>query len=299
MAKTPPGPTIAPDPFARRLAAALPGLSPAARRVARFIAENRALALALSAAELAARTATSDATVIRTIQALGYAGLPQLRRELVDALAGRQPDPAGALRATLAEAGTEIEHALDLALAMQREGIDALASPESRAALRAAVTTLRSARRIVVFGLGPSAALARHLAFLLRRVGRASAVLEAAGITLADQMLDLAPGDALVVLAHGRPYREVTTVFAEAGRLSLPIVLVSEGLDPALARRADVVVPARRGRTGHVALHGAVLVALEAIALGLAASDAPGALAALERLRELRHAIAGGGRDAP
>ena len=34
----------------------------------------------LSAAELAGRTGTSDATVVRTVQALGFTGLPELKR---------------------------------------------------------------------------------------------------------------------------------------------------------------------------------------------------------------------------
>jgi DNA-binding MurR/RpiR family transcriptional regulator len=201
------------------------------------------------------------------------------------------------MRATLAEAGEEAGRALDLAIATQREAVEALAAPEARATLRAAVSALHPARRILVFGLGPSAALARYLAILLGRAGRAARALDASGIALADQMLDLAPGDALLALAYGRAYREVVALFAEARRLGLPVVLVTDSLEPALARQADVVIPARRGRARRVALHGATLVALEAIALGLAAADGPRALAALDRLNDLRASITGGRHD--
>ncbi|BDG71598.1 MurR/RpiR family transcriptional regulator [Roseomonas fluvialis] len=272
-------------------------LSPAARRVARFVVENRPLALALSAAELAERTGTSDATVVRTVQALGFAGLPDLKRELSAALAAPQANPAEAMRTTLAEAGEESRRAVDLAIDTQREAVEALATPEARATLRSAVAALHPARRILVFGLGPSAALARYLATLLARAGRTTRALDASGIALADQMLDLGPGDALLVLAYGRAYREVVALFGEARRMALPVVLVTDSLDRSLARHADVVVPARRGRTRRVALHGATLVALEAIALGLAAMDGERALASLDRLNDLRAAIAGGRHD--
>lgn len=159
------------------------------------------------------------------------------------------------------------------------------------------MAALHPARQVLVFGLGPSAALARYAATLLARSGRASRALDASGIALADQLLDLRPGDALLVLAYGRAYREVAAVFAEARRLALPLVLVTDSLDRALARHADVVVPARRGRARRVALHGATLVALEAVALGLAAMDDPRALAALDRLNDLRAAIAGSRHD--
>lgn len=295
----PPPRTTAPiiDPFGERLAAALPGLTPACRRVARFLTENRPLALALSAAELAERTGTSDATVVRTVQSLGFSGLPALKRELADALAAAPADPAAALRGTLAEAGTDATAAMDLAIDRQREAVEALATPEARATLRAAVAALHPARRILVFGIGPSAALARYVATLLARAGRATRALDASGIALADQMLDLGADDGVLVLAYGRAYREVVALFGEARRLGLTVVLVTDSLDRSLARHADVVVPARRGRAHRVALHGATLVALEAIALGLAAMDGPRALASLDRLNDLRAAIAGGRHD--
>lgn len=286
------------DPIGDRLSAALPGLPPAGRRVVRFLAGNRPLALTLSAAGLAERSRTSDATVVRTVQALGFRGLPELRRHLAAAMAAPAADPAAAMRITLAEAGEQSDRAIDLAIGTQREAVEALAAPEARAALRAAVAALHPARRILAFGLGPSAALAHYVAMLLGRAGRAAQALDASGIALADQMLGLRPGDALLVLAYGRAYREVAALFAEARRLGLTVVLVTDSLDRSLARHARVVVPARRGRARRVALHGATFVALEAIALGLAAMDGPRALAALDRLNELRAAIAGGRHDA-
>lgn len=285
------------DPFGDRLHAALPSLSPAGRRVVRFLTGNRPLVLTLSAMDLAERTGTSDATVIRTVQALGFAGLPELKRDLAETLSAQPATPAQAMRETLAEAGEQSGRAIDLAIDTQREAVEALASAEARATLRAAVAALHPARRILVFGLGPSAALAHYVAMLLGRGGRLALPLDASGIALADQMLELAPGDALLVLAYGRAYREVIAVFAEARRLGLPVVLVTDSLDRSLARHAQVVVPARRGRARRVALHGATFVALEAITLGLAAMDGPRALAALDRLNDLRASITGGRQD--
>ena len=281
------------DPLTTRFEAAAASLSPAARRVARFIVENRALALASSAMDLATRTGTSDATVVRAVQALGFDGLPELRRVLAASLGAPDATPADAMRSTLAEAGAEPGRAVDLVIEAQREALEALAVPEARATLRAAVAALHPAQRILVFGIGPSASLARYVAVLLGRSGRIARALDATGIALADQLLDLRQGDALLVLAYGRSYREVVAVFAEARRLGLPIVLVTDSLDRSLARHADVVVPARRGHARKVALHGATLVALEAIALGLAAARGDRAVATLERLNDLRAAIAG------
>ena len=291
------GGSLGADPLAERFEEAAASLSPAARRVVRFILENRALALASPAVELATRTRTSDATVVRAVQALGFDGLPELRRVLAASLGAPDATPADAMRSTLAEAGAEPGRAVDLVIETQREALEALAAPEARATLREAIATLHPAQRILVFGIGPSASLARYVAVLLGRSSRAARALDATGITLADQLLDLRQGDALLVLAYGHSYREVVTVFAEARRLGLPIVLVTDSLDRSLTRHADVIVPARRGCARKAALHGATLVALEAIALGLAAAGGDRAVATLERLNDLRAAITGSRSD--
>lgn len=291
-----PAPTPS-ESLADRLRQAGTGLSPGARRVARFIADNRAIALGASAADLAERVGTSDATVIRAVQALGFTGMPELKRALAAALAEIPAGPAEAMRRTLAETGQEASRAINLVIGTQREAVEALSTLEARAKLGEAVASLHPARRILVFGIGPSAALAGYVATLLGRIGRATRVLNASGLALADQLLDFGAGDALLVLAYGRAYREVVAVFDEARRLSLPIVLVTDSLDRTLAKYADVVVPARRGRSRRVALHGATLVALEAMVLGLASLDDNRALATLDRLNDLRAQISGGRQD--
>lgn len=281
-----------PDPFGQRVAAAQSSLSPTARRVVRFIDQNRVATLTRSAADLAASTGTSDATVIRTVQALGFDGLSDLRQSLVASL-DRQSTPADHMRRTLAETGESTDRAIAAVLDTHREALADLESAEARGQIAAAVSALHRADRIVLFGIGPSAALARYVSILLQRIGRPARTLDATGLALADQLLDLRSGDALLALAYSRPYREVVAVFAEARRLGLPVVLVTDSLASKLARFADVLVPARRGRAERVALHGATLVVLEAVVLGLAAANRTGAMAALERLNELRCTVGG------
>lgn len=286
------------DLFATRLAAHEPSLTPAGRRVVRFIDQNRAAVLASSAMELAARTRTSDATVIRAVQALGFAGLTELKQALVSSIE-RPSSPAAAMRRTLDDVGKDTSRAVNLVLEAHAEAFEALRLPATQAAIAEAVGVLHPAERIVVFGIGPSAALATHVAFLLTRSGRRNGVLNVTGGMLADQMLDLRAGDALVVLAYGRPYREVAAVFTVARQLGLPLVLVTDSLDRKLARSASVVLPARRGRAGRVALHGATLVCLEALVLGLAATDRSTAIAALERLDQLRSDVVANWGESP
>jgi DNA-binding MurR/RpiR family transcriptional regulator len=280
------------DLFAERLSERGASLAPAGRRVVRFIDQNRAAVLASSAMELAASTGTSDATVVRSVQALGFSGLGELRQALVATIT-RPSTPAENMRRTLEDVGENTARAVDLVLETHDEALAALRTPEARARIVDAVSALHPAERIVVFGIGPSAALAGYVSVLLERSGRRIKTLNTTGIMLADQLLDLRSGDALLALAYGRAYREVLAVFAEAKRLGVPIVLVTDNPDSRLGNSADVVLAAQRGRTGRMALHGTTLVGLEALVLGLTAANQKEAMAALQHLNELRRAVSG------
>ena len=267
-------------------------LGAAGQRVANFIAQNPAATLASSALDLATSTGTSDATVIRTVQALGYSGLADLKQALVISLE-KDATSAADMRRTLDDLGEDATHALDIVLATQEKALRTLRSAAFRKQLGQAMSVLHTAKRIAVFGIGPSAALARYMAVMLARSGRDSLCLDATGIMLADQMLALRTGDVVLALAYGRPYREVIGLFTEARRWRLPIVLMSEAANSTLAKWANVVLVIPRGKPRRVALHGATLVGLETIALALAAANRERAVATLEKLNSLRIEVSG------
>ncbi len=277
------------DPYRKRLDAHAAKLSPASQRVARYIDANRPAVLTSSAMELATRTDTSDATVIRTVQSLGFKGLAELKQALLPSLEVAS-NLADDMRRTLADVGENTGLAIASALDAHEAAMQHLRSPHGRERIAAAVAVLHTAERIAIFGIGPSAALAAYVATLLARGGRQTLMLNVTGAMLADQMLDLHAGDALLLLAYGRAYTEIVTVVDEARQLGLPIVLVTDSLDKKLARFASVILPAHRGRSNRVALHGATLVCLEALVLGLAAAT-PQTVVSLDRLNQLREAI--------
>ena len=264
-------------------------LGEAGRRVVRFIDENRQIVLASSAAALGSYVGTSDATVVRTIQALGFAGLGDLKRAILKSN-DKVSTPADHMRRTLADLEKTTGQAFDSVLLAHSDGLAVLNSERCRTQIAAAVGLLDVSERIAVFGTGPSAALASYVSISLARCGRPSRTISATGSMLADQLLDLRRGDGLLILAYGRLYKEVRTVFAEAKGLGLATVLVTEAENTPLARLADVAVAIPRGRPEQVSLHGATLVGLEAIVLSLAAARPQAALASLDKLNRLRRA---------
>lgn len=278
-----------PDVLSDRLTRRRENLSPTFKRVAAYIDANRLSVLTSSAVDLAREIGTSDATVIRAVQALGFGGLHDLRNE-ISASFGQRNTPVDNLRRTLAESSESVETALDTVLDVFASGLDALSTPEFRANMLAALDILHAAERIVLFGIGPTAHIAAYFAARLRRKGKKHAVLDRTGAGLADQLLDLQPCDAMLMLAYGDPYLEAEVALAEARRRRIRVVLVSDAEEMPLARRADVVLAVPRGQSQQMALHGITVLCVEMLLLGLATSDPQRAVYTLGELERLRKA---------
>ncbi|WP_233902001.1 MurR/RpiR family transcriptional regulator [Paracoccus denitrificans] len=281
------------DLFSERYERRRDRLSPAFQRVAGYIDANRLAVLTSSAIEIARAAGTSDATVIRTVQALGFAGLQELRRELAAGL-GQRTTPADNLKRTLDDAEEQIDAAVENLLDVYAAGLEVLRSAGFRENLMKALSALNDARRIFVFGIGPTAHIAAYFAARLRRKGRQQQVIDRTGAGLADQLLELAPGDAVVMLAYGSLYKEANATLAEARRLRLPVILISDSAQSELSSRAQVVLAVPRGRNDRFALHGVTVFCLEMLLLGLAAGDSEKALAALADLERLRQVLRSG-----
>lgn len=289
MQNDPTDPNDGLDKLARRIRARSAGLSKALLRVLHYIDENRVEAMTKSAVEIGAAIGTSDATVIRTIQALGFNGLKDLKAEIAKSF-GLGHTAVDHMARTFSTISEERATPIQTVLRDHREGFEALCLPDTQLQIEAAVNLLAKARHIGVFGIGPTGHLAGYFALQLSRSGRLSRAFDGHGSPLPDQLLHMPEVDALVMLTYGRPNREAQTCLSEARRLRKPVVLITDSPDKRLASEAKAVVAVHRGEAGRVALHGATFVCLEAIVLALASLQQQRALETLERLNELRRA---------
>lgn len=276
------------DDLGERLARS-ENLAPAERRVAESLLDFGPEEALLSAAALADRLGTSDATVVRTAKALGYRGLAELRR----AIATRSPEPPlrERLRRTLEQAPTDqiLAASLDRHLA----ALDALTRDVSSQQFQDAVAILANSGRIVWRGVGPSAHLASYAELLSRRIGRSSIALVQTGTSFADELLGVGPHDAIVVFAYGRLQSHVRVLIDRAADQGAPVVLVTDTLGRKLDDSVRTTLRCGRGTPGLFASHAVTLVVIEALVLAVAAIDRAGSDAALTTLNELRAALAG------
>ena len=269
---------------------ALDALRPAERVVAQYLLEAGPEALVMSAAALAERLGTSDATVVRTARSLGFSGLGELRR----ALAARgTPEPRLAERLNRTLTDTSPDALLANGIENLRAGLQTLGERIAPHDFEQAVAVLAAKERVVWRGIGPSACLADYGRLLCERVGKKSSSMVHTGTSFADELLGLDANDAVVMLAYGRPQVHIDVLLDRAQEVGAPVVLLTDTINRRLVDRVEIALQSGRGIPGLFASHATTLVVLEALVLGIAASSRPAAEASLERLNSFRAALAG------
>lgn len=281
-------PAVAAD-FRTRVEAALPGLSPAARRVALELLDERSRLGFHSATEIARRAGTSDATVIRAVQALGYRGLVELKAAIADELA--TPGPTARMRQSIdhergVPAARQTASAIQESLAVRLMALEQLGEPEVVAAIGRSVAVIDRAKRVLVHARGVSVGIAEHAAAQLSRIGLDARRLGDASGVSADDVATIRRGDAVVLIASGDSSRRLTVLQQHASAVGAPIVLLTDSIVP--LDRETVVVRSGRGRSGSFASHVPTLAVVESIVIGIGARHPTRTTECLNRLEGLR-----------
>ncbi len=278
--------------FDERVAERFERMSPAEQRVVRFFQANRAEVLIGSAAALAINAETSDATIVRATKALGFSGLDDLRRTIADELRD-SPSPAERLTRTLDEIGSAASAVFEVTLGIHFQALESLRRTITDERFDKAVGSIVDARRVLVFGLGPSSAIAAYLVIQLERFGLDAGSLSNTGLLFADDIRKLRKGDLVVILAYGRVYTELAILLEAIRRHRLASLLLTDTLAAKLRRRVDLVLPVARGRADLLSMHTATLGLIEALLVGVAAKRPRETLASLQELNRVRERLAG------
>lgn len=282
-----------PPTLPERVATRLADLTVTERKVAEYLAAHPQEAAFSSAEELGRATGTSDASIVRTAKALGYDGLPGLKRSLQGHLQTLL-SPANRLNASLESFGQDGPEAL--LRATLRDHIEHLMMAEQSLdtdQFRRAVELVDGARETVVCGFAGLDGVSEYIATHLTRIGCRARTASDTGYRLADRILLLGPEDVVIVMAHNRLNRESRTIIDHCGLAGVPVILVTDTLGEALRDKVDVVLSARMSRPGTFTSQAMVLIILEALIIAVAAHDRDRALDNTERMNQLREELNG------
>ncbi|MDF7761397.1 MurR/RpiR family transcriptional regulator [Kosakonia cowanii] len=284
------------DVYGERFRARAQTLSPRLQAVARYIHDHREAVLEQTAMEIAAATQTSDATVVRAIQALGFAGLRDLKQTL-EQWFGPAASSAEKMSATVNALACDVNSGIDFVLEGHQHTCEVLSAPANRYAIAQAVALLVDARQVAIFGIGASGILAEYSARLFNRIGLPATELNRTGIALSEQLIGLQRGDVLVMMAQKSAHREGLTTLKEARRLGIPVILLTNAVDSRFSQQADVVIHVPRGgEKGKIPLHGTVLLCLEMLVLSVASANSQRAIKTVKRINEFHRGLKPGGK---
>ncbi len=279
------------DLFGERYRARAHQLSPRLRAVVSYINDNREVVLEHTAMEIATATQTSDATVVRAIQALGFAGLRELKQTM-ERWFGTSVTSAEKMRSTVTALSSDVNSSIDFVLEGHQRVCEVLSRADNRAAVAQAVVLLSDARQVGIFGIGASGILAEYTARLFSRIGLPTYVMNRTGFSLAEQLIGLQRGDVLIMMGQKSPHREGLTTLREAKRLGIPTILLTQAVDSRFSQEAQVVIDVPRGGdSSRMPLHGTVLVCLEMIVLSVASTTPQKTVKSLKRINDLHRAI--------
>jgi DNA-binding MurR/RpiR family transcriptional regulator len=207
--------------------------------------------------------------------------------------------PAARLTRTLGEVRKDSASALELTVHIHLNSLERLLHDISPELFSTVVERLAAAPRIVVFGIGPSSAMAEYLVVQLRRFGLDSLSLTQTGLLLADGLHRLRKGDLVIILAYSRVYRELDALLKRSSVLKLSTILLTDTLGPTLRKRVDLVLRVARGNAEGFSTHTATLGLIEALLVGFAAKRPADTISQLKALNALRASIAGDDMELP
>ena len=220
-----------------RFVGAFASLAPQRQRLIRSILENCEETCFLSSRELARRYRVDGATVVRTIQALGYKSFADFSADLRQHFVTRLT-PYTVLKAATHQKGTltdHIDHSLDKAL----QNLNGLRSELDRTRLIELGRLIHRSTNILVVGLDLAASLAQLLAYGLCSLGfRAQASSGGEG-SVQQQVRLLTEKDVLIAISFGQCLKVVVEAVIRAREQGVPTFGITDSDTTPIARYSD------------------------------------------------------------
>ena len=190
----------------------------------------------LSSVELAKVVGVSQSSVVKFSQKLGYKGFPAFKLAVIDALNDESSEPKLHGKITLNDSLEQIaEKLLSSKLAVLTETKNLNEAP----AVEKAVELLKSAKRILICGLGGSALAAKDFSYKLQKLGM-PAIAEPDGHAQLAYVATFSKGDLVIAISESGMTREIAEVVKQAKKNSSSVISVTKFGSSLVADSADV-----------------------------------------------------------
>lgn len=271
-------------PLGARFLRSQTGLSARRQRLLRQILDESSETFFLSSREMGRRYDVDSATIIRTVQALGYEKFADFAQDLREHFVTRIT-PYSAMKAAEQTARTvadRVRQSVDKDLenlSIFRAGLDADKIVEL-------ASRINLARRVVILGVDYAASLANSLAYGLVRLGfDADAPAGSSGV-VQNRMKIMTPNDLLIAISFGRGLRETVEAVKSVRKRNIPSFGITNGDATPIARYCDAYLIATIARTSFLDSYVAPVAAINAILVACAHSQSERSLEHLRQFEE-------------
>lgn len=210
-----------PDNIRNKIELYYDSLSKSHKKIANYIKSNYEKSAFMTAAELGGAVGVSESTVVRFAAQIGFAGYPDLQKNLREMLKSRLTSVQRMETARQSEGISYIDYALTADADMIKKTLETV----SREAFSGAVDAINSARKIYILGVRSSAAIAGFASLYMGFLYDVVLIDTSATSEMFEQMLRINEND--VLLAFSFPRYSSRTVNAIKFALSRGAEIIS------------------------------------------------------------------------
>ena len=263
--------TVALTPLGTRFFDTQADLSSSRQRLLRQIIDESNETFFLSSREMGRRYNVDSATIIRTVQALGYEKFADFAQDLREHFV-TQITPYSAMKAA-EQTNLSIADRVRQSVDQDLENLNALRSNLDADKLVEIASQINHARRIIIIGIDFASSLARSLAYALVRLGfDAEAPTGSSGV-VQNKIKILTPKDMLIAISFGRGLRDTIDAVLTARRQNVPSFGITDGNTTPIAKYCDLYLTASIARTSFIDSYAAPTAAINALLVACAHSQ--------------------------
>ena len=275
-----PGPTA----LEKRFAGFRDQLSPSRRKLLRLILENPEDTYFLSSREMATRYQVDAATIVRTIQVLGYRKFAEFVSDLRSHFVARIT-PYTVLKAASRDKKTvtdRIRHGLELDM----RNLQALQATIDTQRIQELSKIVKVSKRILVIGIDLAAALSWYLSYGLMALGFAAEAPIGSTGNVQRRVRTLTRKDLVIAISFGQCLRDTVEAAHRAKKQGTPTFGITDSESTPIARVCDqsFIVPV--ASSSFVGSYVAATALIEAILVACAQTQTSRSLQLLRRSEE-------------
>jgi len=255
-------------------------LSSSRQRLLRQIIDESNETFFLSSREMGRRYNVDTATIIRTVQALGYEKFADFAQDL-RAHFVTQITPYSAMKAA-EQSNRSVPDLVRQSVDQDLDNLSVFRSALDPEKIIEIAKQINHARRIVILGVDFAAALAGSLAYALVRLGfDADAPVGSSG-SVQNKIRIMTPKDLLIAISFGRGLRVTVEAVQNARRRNVPSFGITDSDSTPIAKYCDGYLVAPTTRTSFIDSYVAPVAAIHVILVACAHSQSD---RSLEHLR--------------